>query len=190
MKRDEGYTLPSLQKKILLCLAEHGSQTRNGMKQKYLKSAYKNILYSFKSLLNKGFIREVGKKSWDYPLYWLTDEGIMLSSLNGANESFLIGNVRKLLPKNDETDYLCLFIELCQIPVMRKFCELSYITSKFEGRVPLNQLSFIGQLKANSPETKRIMKVFKKYPKAYQLLKNRFEESQKRIREFDEVFKL
>ena len=92
------HNLPSLQERIVLCLAKKGPQTRNAIK-KFVKSAYKNILYSFKSLEKKGLIEIVGQKphaGQKFPQYWLTFEGLFLALINGSKPQALKKTHEKL----------------------------------------------------------------------------------------------
>ena len=59
----------------------------------------------------------------------------------------------------------------------------------------LNELTYLADfsiakdfdLKPKSSETKKIVRIFKKYPHAYEILKRGYKESKKRIEEFDKV---
>ena len=97
------YSLPQLQKRIVLCLAKEGMQTRNEVKRK-LGSAYKNVLFSFKSLEKRGIIRQMQTKKYrnrEFPIYWLTEMGALVALLHGAPKEKLLENVLQLYPNNE-----------------------------------------------------------------------------------------
>lgn len=128
-------------------------------------------------------------------LYWLTEEGIRASLVEGANPESLLKNVKKYFPKNNDTEYRYCFLELSQIPVMRKFLQKIFLREIIEGPAMLDKLSYLQdftvakelELNAKSPETKRIIKILKKYPYAYQMFISGLDESEKRIKQFKEV---
>jgi|YelNatPaOPRAMG01_1025707.scaffolds.fasta_scaffold68202_2 hypothetical protein len=108
--------LPPLQKRIILCLAEHGPQTINetvnNMKP---KGHYKPTWIAFKSLKAKGLIQKQGSKTYlgrKYPQFWLTEKGIVSALVNGANPKTLQTIMYEKLPafsieNNDIIDFLC-----------------------------------------------------------------------------------
>jgi len=186
-------SLPSLQKRILLCLAEKGPQTRNEVK-KNIKRAYKNILYSFKSLEKKGLIQIIGQKTHrrrKFPQFWLTFQGVLLSILEGASPNSLFKHVKRYLPKNEETERLLLTIKLSKV-LDRRWLEHLYIISKkkeeLEPRDVLYltvQYGMIQGITINEgiEQVKAIMKVFKKHPKLNEELMDALKDMDKVMQE-------
>jgi len=114
---NQSHILPSLQKRIILSLAENGPQTRNQV-QKNVGSAYKNILYSFASLEKKDLIQGIGTKHHrgrDFPIFWLTFKGIITSLLEGASPESLFKHTKECLPNEVSTDRILITIESAKI---------------------------------------------------------------------------
>lgn len=96
--------LPPLQRKILIHLAEHGPKTRNEVSDR-IGSAYKSILFAFKSLQKKGFIQIVSHKyhrNQGFPQFWLTVNGVGLALLNNANPEKVRENALKSFKKSED----------------------------------------------------------------------------------------
>jgi len=71
--------LPPLQSEIIRLLGERGALTKHEA-AKELGKAYKNILFSFDSLKEKGLIEVVGEKEYrnqKFETYWLTWKGVL-----------------------------------------------------------------------------------------------------------------
>ena len=90
--------LPSLQKEILLLLANKGPLTRNEIAETLGKS-YKNVLYSVDRLLKKDLIQKVKTKEYRkrfFDLLWLTDRGFLLAFSYGSESRLLKQNINYL----------------------------------------------------------------------------------------------
>ncbi len=101
---EDWYSLPPLQKRIVLSLAEKGPQTKNEVKEN-VKSAYKNILYSFKSLQDKGLIHVIGQKFYrrqKFDKFWLTGIGVALAILHDGNHKVISNHIEDTYPHAEE----------------------------------------------------------------------------------------
>lgn len=131
-KTNQNYNLPSLQERILLNLAQKGPQTRNEMKES-VGSAYKNIIYSFKSLQEKGLIHKIGDKSYrgqKFPEFWLTREGIILSLLKDVSPDSLLKITKETLPDNKDTEQILFIIDASEILDRRLFEYLYFVLQR------------------------------------------------------------
>ncbi|TRZ52157.1 MAG: hypothetical protein D4S01_03400 [Dehalococcoidia bacterium] len=92
MLKIKGDKLPPLQRLIILHLAKSEPQTINET-VKALSKSYKPTWSAFNSLQGKKLIGKVDVKEYrgrKYPLFWLTDEGIITAILEGAERSVLL----------------------------------------------------------------------------------------------------
>ena len=182
------YSLPSLQKRILLNLAREGPQTRNQV-QKNVKSAYKNVLYSFKSLTKKGLIKIVDQKvrrGRKFPKYWLTATGIFSAFINDANVESLLKNAEKIYPDNQDFQVLAQLGKVLDKKAIEKI--LSLIALQKE-EMPMALTFLATNPKAftrKNPRTlaKEIGKVVKRHPEYYKLYKRMLKNSRKELDEF------
>lgn len=112
-RRRKGNSLPPLQKRIILCLAEKGAQTINETKENLKpKGHYKSTYLAFDSLGRKDLIQKHGVKKYrnqEYDKYWLTVEGLRAAFKNGVNHVLLRQNVERLWGEYELTP---LFFEL------------------------------------------------------------------------------
>jgi hypothetical protein len=156
--------LPPLQKRIVLCLAYKGSQTINQL-AKNLKSQYKATYIAFQSLENKSIIKKVGQKEYrnrNYPLYWLTDEGLILALIHNAHPDILRENTEQLY---GETEAYSLMFEISKVLPSEKLGELYTLFKTTKNGKP--ELKSI--LIQNS-ELETIFRIIMKYPSYRKLL--------------------
>jgi hypothetical protein len=163
MKSDN---LHPLQKLIILNLAENEPETINELTQAISKS-YKPTHTAFKSLVRKKLIIKTGAKSYrgqQFPRYWLTDEGMIMALLEGANAERLLQKTKELYPDAEITH--C-FLEIMPLfdPVIIK-TSYSYVKGKGKlGFAEVAQLILSGAAGAMEVETaEKISKILKKYP--------------------------
>lgn len=192
-KGSKNHNLPQLQKRILLCLAEKGPQTRNEVK-KDVKSAYKNILYSFKSLEKKGLIQKVGHKSYRkqrFPQFWLTFEGIILSVLEGASPDSLLEHAKDCLPKDTDTDRVLATIESTRDLDRRLLQHMYSLLRRKKELEPVDVILLTIQagmiqgitFDEGIEQIKVIMNAFKKYPRLNEELMAAWKDMDKVIQE-------
>ena len=169
----KGSNLPPLQKLIVLHLAKSKPQTINETVTALSKS-YKPTWLAFKSLEKKKLIRKTDVKNYrgrEYPLFWLTDEGMIAAMLEGANQPFLLETTKTLFP--DEKIVHC-FLEVIQHmnPMM-----ITLAGNVVKNKGTLDFVDFMKILVSDATfeidvETmESIVSVLKKYPEEYEQAK-------------------
>ena len=165
--------LHSLQKLILLYLAENEPTTINGANEKLGKS-YKPTHTAFKSLEKKKLIKKI--RIWKYreqpfSQYWLTDGGIILAILEGANQEKLSYQAKQLRP-NDKP--LEIFLEIARYidPQIIEMTHSSVIEKKSLDIMDILNILFLQAPSEMSLENlQKLTTALKKYPEEYNQLK-------------------
>ena len=108
-KNSSSTILPPLQRRVILCLAQEGLQTINEVVKNIPRlelapaSHYKPTWLAIKSLTEKGYIQAIGAKEYrgrQYPLYWLTGNGILLAFMEGTRLTHLLTETQRIYPDN------------------------------------------------------------------------------------------
>ncbi len=173
IREGKGFGLPPLQKRIVLYLAKSGAQTINETKSG-IKGHYKSSWIAFNALKAKGVIKETEKKNYnmrEYPRYWLTQAGVIVALVEGANAQKLLERTAKTYPEDK---------------VLQCILEISPLTGLEGLRIALSAIQDKGKLD-NSDMTRiliagaqrdvsiqrftEFMKVLKKYPREYERTK-------------------
>lgn len=165
--------LPSLQKAIILNLADNEPQTINQTAQAIAKG-YRPTWTAINTLENKKLIVKTGIKKYrnqDFPCYWLTDEGIIIALMEGADASKLLMELKILYP-----DAVAAHIFLEVIPLFGpEILKLAYDYAKAKGKlefVEVAQVILSGAASGMEIETgKKVAAALKKHPKHYEALK-------------------
>lgn len=165
----ESAALPSLQKAILINLAEKGPQTINETVQN-IKHHYKPTWIAFDSLEKKGLIQKVDTKTYrgrEYPKYWLTVLGQITALFNDANVEDLKQNALKFCKDNEEKEALEVFLDMAKSlgPETTKKMYKFLLTGDFE-------LSF---LPIDETEIYKALNIAKKYPKYWKFTEEKIE---------------
>jgi len=171
--------LPSLQKRVVLCLAQNDPQTINEVKTKIPPPAhYKPTWLAIKSLGQKGLVQEVGTKKYlgrKYPKHWLTDEGVLVALFEGANPETLLKKTREIFPEN-QILLLCLEIAPKLNP---KVFEIGYSVVKTKGKLELIDMHAILFTQMQTEKSiqifREVVDILKKYPKQYNSFKEQME---------------
>jgi hypothetical protein len=173
MSKPEGYSLHKLQRMILLYLAENEPQTANKTSIKIDKS-YKPTNTAFKTLEEKNLITETKIKNYrnrKYSEFWLTDEGIIMAILEGANIEKLSKQAQNLRPDNKA---LHLFLEIAPY-IDRQIIEMTYSSVRETGEIDFMDVMSLLFLQAptemDMENAKKLSKALKKYPEEYKILK-------------------
>jgi hypothetical protein len=178
MPKTKGNNLPSLQKMIVLHLSENDPQTMHKTAQTISKH-YKPTWTAFKSLETKKLIKKTSIKEHagrKYPSYWLTDEGIIMALMEGANSNKLLKQAKTLYPENKNVHW---FLEIAPLfdPQVIKMAHSSLKGKDKLGvreiiTLYLSQPSVAMDLKT----AKKLTAILKKYPDEYKILKNAVKE--------------
>jgi len=184
-RKTRGNKLPPLQKKVVLCLAQNGPQTINEIKTNIPPSAhYKPTWFAFKSLGQKGLVQEVGIKEYrgrKYPKHWLTDEGVLVALIEGANPETLLKKTREIFPENQSLLY---YLEIAP-KLNPKVLEIGYSAVKTKGKLEPIDLATIlltqMQTKTSVQEFWKTVKILKNYPKQHNSFKKQIEQMFKNL---------
>ncbi|MCS7123930.1 MAG: hypothetical protein NZ932_00720 [Candidatus Bathyarchaeota archaeon] len=184
-KQKRGNSLPRLQKKIILCLAKNGALTINECVKK-IKHQYKATWIAFQSLKEKGIIKEISSKIWrgnEYPQFWLTEEGIFLSFIEGASKDVLLEKSKEFYPDNKN---LHAFLDFASI-FNPEIWKIAYYSIKRKGKLEPVDLAMIMvtqmESDANLEKVKEGLIQLKKYPEILESLKKLMEGLDK-VKEF------
>lgn len=165
--------LPPLQQAIIMYLAGNDPQTIRGIAEAISKD-YSNTHTAFKSLVSKKLVVKTAIKHYrkqDYIRYWLTDEGIILALMEGADANELLAQMKILYP-----DAVAAHIFLEVIPLFGpEILKLAYDYAKTKGKlefVEVAQVILSGAASGMEIETgKKVALAIKRYPKYYNALK-------------------
>jgi hypothetical protein len=174
----KGNNLPSLQKLIVLHLAETEPQTMNET-AKAISKHYKPTWTAFKSLEKKNLIKKTTTKvhrKQKYPRYWLTDEGIIIALMEGASPDKLLEQTKILYP-NAKTTHC--FLEM--IPFIHpEVTRMAYSSIKEKGKLGFIKVAtlFLSQtaIAMDDETAKKLITILKKYPDKYNILKTKIQE--------------
>jgi hypothetical protein len=165
--------LHSLQKSIVLCLAQNEPKTINQIKEAVDKG-YRPTHTSIKSLVRKKLITKTGARDYrgqHFPCYWLTDEGMIMALLEGADSNKLLAQTKTLFPDAEVTHCFLEIIPLFDPEIMR----MAYGYAKGKGKLEFTEVAQVilsGAAASMDMETgRKIALILKKYPKYYDALK-------------------
>lgn len=176
-QKTDWYSLPPLQKQILIHLAKEGPKTRNEV-SKELGSAYKNVLFSFDSLKKKGLIKQVGEKKHrqrKFPYYWLSEDGIILAFIEGVSKNVLLTKSKEFYPNNENLHAFLDFASIFNPEVWK----IAFASIKRKGKLEPVDLAMImiTQMESdvNLEKVKEGLIQLKKYPEILESFKKLME---------------
>jgi hypothetical protein len=169
----KGDKLPPLQRLVVLHLAKSEPQTINETVKKISKS-YKPTWSAFNSLEKKKLIWKADIKEYrnrEYPLFWLTDEGIITAMLEGAKRPLLLEKSERLFP---DAKIVHCFLEVIQ-HMNPMVIQLARNIVKNKGTMDFVDLMTIlvsdTTFESDMETMKNIVAVLKKYPEEYEQAK-------------------
>ena len=166
---NKGKILPPLQKRIILHLSKNGAQTINETK-KGLKGHYKSTWTAFNALEQKGLTKKTDLKIYrnrEYPRFWLTQAGIFVALVEGADATNLLQTTLKRYP-NDKTLQCCL--ELSPLLGLEGFkIALSAIQDKgkLDDSDKMKIILAHAQKDVSVKQFRKLIEILKRYPKEY-----------------------
>jgi hypothetical protein len=182
-------TLPPLQKKIVLHLAKNGAQTINET-VKQIKHNYRPSWTAFNSLEQKGILRKGKMKFYrgrKFPLYWLTEEGIITALVEKASPIDLRTNAKQVYPDNQNLQYYLDMAPYIPLNVHRMFLD----ALKTKGKLDSTNLApiIVTQMQTDTTHEKlhEALEIMRKYPTEYQNLKERISYMQSIIKTDEEA---
>ena len=177
-------SLPLLQKKIIIHLAENGPQTINETVSK-IEHHYKPTWIAFQSLERKGLIKKVNVKLYrgrEYPQFWLSEEGIVLAFIEGVFKNALFKKAKEIYPDNKN---LHAFLDFASI-FNSEVWEIAYYAIRRKGTLEPIDLATIIFTQMNSDvsieKIKEGLVRLKKYPKVLESFK-KYVESLVKVKE-------
>jgi len=182
-------SFPPLQKRIILYLAQSEPQTINETK-KGIRGHYKSSWIAFNALGQKGLVKKTDVKIYrnrEYPRFWLTQGGIFVALVEGANAGNLLQRTVKVYP-DEKTLQCCL--ELSPLLGLEGFkIGLSAIQEK--GKLDYSDMMKIllahAQKDMSTQQFKGIIEILKKYPKEYKGTKKRISQTSKLLGELESM---
>lgn len=192
--KSEGYSLGSLQKQVILCLAEKGRQTINETKET-IHGHYKSTNIAFHSLEKKQLIKRIGVKEYrkrKFDTFWLADKGLINAISNNADLKLLLSNVKKVYPNDKEK---ALLVELSTI-VDKEFIATTYYlkqTTEVDVNMIVN-LTIIASsqgldAKQINMKFRELNRILRKYPKFHKEIRNIMQKNVKALRSFIRISK-
>ncbi|MCW4023082.1 MAG: hypothetical protein NWF02_08005 [Candidatus Bathyarchaeota archaeon] len=165
--------LPSLQRAIVLNLAENEPQTINET-VKALSKSYKATWIAFNSLETKSLIHKIDVKHYrgrEYPRFWLTAEGIVMALMEGANFEGLLEHAKIRYP---DAKTLHCFLEI--MPYTKpELLKLGYSIIKGKKEVGMSELATLTFSKSANQmsveDGKKFVATLEKYPEEYKEFK-------------------
>ena len=182
-------SFPPLQKRIILHLAKSEPQTINETK-KGIKGHYKSSWIAFNALGQKGLIKKTEAKDYrgrKYPRFWLTQGGIFVALVEGADAGSLLQRTVIVFP-DEKTLQCCL--ELSPLLGLEGFkIGLSAIQDK--GKLDYFDMMKIvlahAQKDVSPQQFKGLIEILKKYPKEYKGTKKRISQTNKLLTELESM---
>lgn len=189
MRKEKSNNLYPLQKLIVLHLSKSGPQTINKT-AKDIKHHYKCSYIAFTTLGKKGIIRKAKiteVKGRKFPLYWLTEEGVILALTEGASPTDLLTITKQVYPESRE---LQLGLEMAPYFNVRIF-KIFLTALRTKGKLELADLIsiMITQMETDAPMKTfiRALETLRKYPKEYQYFKQNITQMQENFNKLMET---
>ena len=174
-QENKGNSLPPLQKRIILHLAKSGAQTINETKSE-LEGHYKSSWIAFNTLKAKGLIKKTDEKIYrnrKYPRFWLTQAGIFVALVEGANTHNLLERTIKTYP--DEKSLQCI-LEISPLTGLEGL-RIALSAIKDKGKLDNSDMTRIllagTQKDVSIQQFKELIRILRKYPKDYERTKKR-----------------
>jgi len=188
-QKGKGNNLPPLQKRIILHLARNGAQTINET-VKSLKGHYKSSWIAFDVLKQKRLIKKTDLKIYrnrEYPRFWLTQEGIFVALVEGADSTNLLQKTLKSYP-NDKTLQCCL--ELSPLLGLEGF-KIALSTIQNKGNLDNSDTMRIflahAQKDVSVKQFRKLIEILKRYPKEYYETKKHLSQIIKTLTKFESL---
>ena len=181
--KEENDLLPSLQKTIVLHLAQNGPQTINETVKK-IEHSYKPSWIAFNSLEDKGIVKKGKTKEYrgnEYPLYWLTEGGVIVALVEGASPIELLTKSKEVYPNNQNLQYALEMAPHLNPEIFR----ILLITVQSKGKLTTADLARMSltQMETDNTleEVRSALETMKKYPKEYERLKKQLSSMQENL---------
>jgi hypothetical protein len=188
-RKKQSSILPPLQRTIVLHLAKTGPQTINETVKK-IKHSYKPSWTAFNSLEEKGFVKKGKTKEYrgnEYPLYWLTDGGVIMALIEGVSPIDLLAKTKEVYPNNQNLQYSLEMAPHLNQDIFRILLTAFYSKGKLE---PIDlETMFVTQMETDNTleEVVRTVETMKKYPKEYKHFKEGLSRMQENLNKLAKI---
>lgn len=176
----KGSTLPPLQKLIVIHLSNAGPQTINETVKK-IQHSYKPSWVAFNNLEKKGIIKKSGMKEYrnqEYPLFWLTEEGVILALIEGASPIELLTTTKQVYPENQVLQFGLEMAPHLDVEIFR----YALTTVRTKGKLEPADIVYIMITPMQTDTTMekfiQALEAYRKYPKQYKQFKQKIAEMQ------------
>ena len=167
--------LPSLQKRIVLHLAETEPKTMNET-AKAISKQYRPTWTAFKSLAKKNLIEKTSlikkHRRQEYPRYWLTDKGIAMALLEGSNPDKLLRQTKILYPNAENTHF---FLEIAPL-IHPEVMKIAYSSIRGKEKLGIKEIItlYLSQpsIAIDGKTANEFIVTLKKHPNQYNSFKN------------------
>ena len=181
------HILGKKQLSILRFLAEKGPHNINATNSELFSLSHYHATHTaFKALEQKGLIQKSdSKKTGKSPLSWLTFEGIMLCLSEGIMPK--CEYIKTVLSDESEIEASMLMIDLVRI-LGSKFPKMMLQILGSKKKVEAADILYLyGQTKPTNGQLREMAKAIKKYPSSDRLLREAWNETKRRVKQYDEV---
>jgi len=170
--------LPSLQKEIIINLAEKGPMTKHEI-SKTLGKSYKNVIFATNSLIKKHLIKETKPKDYrgqKFKKYWLSHKGIFAAIHYKANREALKKNIQEIYGSDAVEDYQA-WADLVEANLPQEFISSFLQTIILGKKVTISDISNWTKIIADVDNIEAFAEALVKYPR----IKTKIEEATKII---------
>jgi hypothetical protein len=158
--------LPPLQRRILLFLAKNPPMNKHAT-AKAMNEHPRSTWLSFKSLENAGLIKKIDQRislGRERDCYWLTDSGIFLALIEGAEPEKVLHRTEEIYPENKPLQCI---IEATAI-LGTNMHKIAYSAVSTKGKLEQDDknalMSAQLQKDLSLKQIKKLMAILKKYP--------------------------
>jgi len=184
----ENQFLPSLQKTILLYLAENCPKSKYAI-NKGINGHYKSVWDSISALNEKGVVVEISKGEYrgrNYPVYWLTTAGVFIALVEGANQKNLLNKALQIYAENKLVQCI---IELSTV-IGTDTYKIAYSAVLNSKKLEKNDLyQMVGTLLAKDlslDQLKELILIMNKYPEQFGNLKEQVKKMQENLKKVEQ----
>jgi hypothetical protein len=183
--------LPKLQRRILLFFARNQPMNKHAT-AKAMNEPTRSTWLSFKSLETVGLIKKVDEKEFlgrERDCYWLTDVGVYLALIEGANPTFVLKRTKEIYPENK---LLHLIIEITPI-LGTAMHRIGYSSVSTKGRLDETDKSAMMtaqlQKELSLEQIQELFTIMKKYPEQIGDMQTKIEEMIEKTKKVESVLK-
>jgi hypothetical protein len=183
--------LPPLQKRIVIQLAKTKPSTINETR-KALKGQYKSHWLAFNTLEEKNVIKKIDTKPYrgqEYPLYWLTQSGVLIALFEGVSHEVLLEKIHQIYPDDKSLQTILEFSPIFGLEVFK----IAFLNLEEKGEIGMKDwvtmVTLVAQNDFNGKPTEDIINILKKNPESYDNAKKYAKTAFENIKKLNALFK-